>query len=73
MKIAIGIVIAIENTPHGLDASALTTTRASTASRITMITKTATIADAPPTAPISSRTIWPSERPRRRVDTHSTR
>ena len=31
------MVIAIENTPHGLSARALTTTRASTASRMTMI------------------------------------
>lgn len=73
MKIAIGMVIAMENTPHGLSASALTTTRASTASRITMITSTATIAAMPPMGPSSSRAIWPSERPRRRVEMTSTR
>ena len=37
MKIAMGIVIAIEKTPHGLWARACTTTSASTASRIVMI------------------------------------
>ena len=57
MKIAIGMVIAIEKTPHGLSASALTTTRASTASRITMMTRTPTMAATPPIAPSSSRAI----------------
>ena len=73
MKRAIGIVIAMEKTPHGLSASALTTTRPSTASRMTMITNTPTIAAVPPTPPSSSRAIWPSERPRRRVEMASTR
>lgn len=31
MKMAMGIVIAMENTPHGLSASAFTTTSANTA------------------------------------------
>ena len=73
MKMAIGIVIAMENTPQGLSARALTTTSASTASRITMITSTPMIAAAPPTGPSSSRAICPSERPRRRVEIESTR
>ena len=73
MKTAIGIVIAIEKTPQGLSASALTTTSASTASRITMMTRTPTIAATPPTTPNSSRAICPSERPRRRVEIASTR
>ncbi len=73
MKIAIGMVIAIEKTPHGLSARAPTTTSASTASRITMMARTPTMAAAPPTAPSSSRAIWPSERPRRRVEIDSTR
>ena len=73
MKIAIGMVIAIENTPHGLCCSARTTTRASTAMMITMIIKTPTRAAAPPVAPSSSRAIWPRVRPRRRVEIHNTR
>ena len=73
MKSAIGIVIEMEKTPHGLWASACTTTSASTASRIVMIVMIPMIAAAPPTEPSSSRTICPSERPRRRVDTHNTR
>src|SRR5882762_7149361 len=57
MKMAMGMVIAIEKTPHGLSARALTTTSARTASRITMMTSTPTMAAAPPTAPSSSRAI----------------
>src|ERR1700716_823546 len=48
MKMAMGMVIAIEKTPHGLSARAPTTTSASTASRITMMTRTPMIAAAPP-------------------------
>ncbi len=73
MKSAMGIVIAIEKTPHGLSASACTTTSASTASRIVMMVMIPMMAAAPPTAPSSSRTICPSDRPRRRVEIHSTR
>ena len=73
MNRAIGMVIAMEKTPHGLSASALTTTSASTASRMIMMTNTPTIAATPPTAPSSSRAIWPRERPRRRVEIDSTR
>ena len=71
MNSAIGIVHAIENVPHGEFASALTTTSASTASRITMIASTATSAAAPPTGPISSRAIWPSDLPSRRIEKNS--
>src|SRR6476660_5467943 len=49
----IGIVIEMENTPHGLSARALTTTSASTASRMVMITSTPTMAATPPTGPSS--------------------
>jgi len=73
MKSAIGMVIEMENTPHGLSANALTTTSASTASRITMMTSTPTIAAAPPTTPSSSLAIWPSDRPRLRTEIDSTR
>ena len=68
MKIAIGIVIASENVPHGESASALTTTSASTASRMIMIEKTAISAAMPPTGPISSRAIWPRLLPSRRIE-----
>ncbi len=65
MNRAIGIVIASENVPHGESARAWTTTSASTASRITMMARTATMAAVPPTGPISSRAIWPRLRPLR--------
>jgi hypothetical protein len=55
----------MENAPHGDSARARTTTRASTASRITMIERTAMRAAAPPTGPISSRAICPSDLPSR--------
>lgn len=73
MNRAMGMVMAMENTPHGLCARALTTMSASTAMMMIMMAMTATMPAAPPTRPISSRTICPRERPRRRVDTHSTR
>jgi len=68
MKSAIGIVMPIEKTPHGDSASALTTTSARTASSSIMIRKTAISAATPPTTPISSRTIWPSDLPLRRIE-----
>ena len=68
MNSAIGIVIAIENVPHGESASALTTTSASTASRMIMIENTAISAATPPTGPISSRAIWPRLLPSRRIE-----
>ena len=72
MKNAIGIVIARLNVPHGEFASALTTTSASTASRITMIASTAISAAAPPTGPISSRAICPRLLPSRRIEKNRT-
>ena len=59
MNRAIGMVIAMEKVPHGDLASALTTTSASTASRMIMMANTAISAAAPPTGPISSRAICP--------------
>lgn len=71
MKRAIGMVMPMEKTPQGECASAPTMTSASTASRMIMMTNTARRAAAPPTGPISSRAIWPSERPSRRVEKNS--
>jgi hypothetical protein len=68
MNKAMGIVIAMEKVPQGESARAFTTTRARTASRMIMIEKTASSAATPPTGPISSRAIWPSERPSRRME-----
>ncbi len=55
-------------TPHGDSASALTMTSASTASRITMIARMATMAHQPVNGPISSFAIWPSDLPSRRTE-----
>ena len=68
MSTAIGIVAAMVNRPHGLSASALTTTSASTASRMIMIAMMLTRASRPANGPTSSRTIWPSDLPRRRIE-----
>ena len=68
ITMAIGMVAAMVNKPHGLSASALTTTSASTASRMIMMATMLTSATAPANGPISSRTIWPSDLPRRRVE-----
>ena len=73
MNRAIGTVISSENTPQGLSASALTTTSASTAMMMIMMMNTPISAATPPTAPSSSLAIWPRLRPRRRVESHSTR
>src|SRR6478736_590878 len=67
-RIAIGIVAATVDVAHGLWRIALTTTRPSTAIRMIMIASTPINATAPPTAPSSSRAIWPSDRPSRRID-----
>jgi hypothetical protein len=72
MKIAIGIVMARLNVPHGESASALTTTIARTASRMIMIDSTATSAAIPPTGPISSRAICPRLLPSRRIEKNRT-
>ena len=63
---AIGMVAPTVKVPQGLWRSALTTTSASTAMRITMMEKTPTRAAKPPMGPISSFAIWPRERPSRR-------
>ncbi len=68
MKMAIGIVAAIVKVPQGLPASAFTTTSETTASRIIMISKTVISAMMPPTLPTSSRAIWPSDLPSRRME-----
>ena len=65
---AIGMVQVMVNTPHGLSLSAFTTTRASTASRITMIARTATMVRMPVSVPVSSLAIWPSDFPSRRME-----
>src|SRR5436190_98979 len=49
MNTAIGIVAAIVNAPQGLSLSALTTTSATTASRMIMIIRTVSSAVNPPT------------------------
>ena len=69
---AIGIVAAIVNKPHGLSASAFTTTSPSTASKITMIAMMLTNATNPANGPTSSRTICPSDRPPRRTEQNIT-
>ncbi len=68
MKIAIGIVAATVNDPHGELVSAFTTIRASTARMITMIRNVPKSAITPGTVPISDLMRSPSERPSRRVE-----
>ena len=68
IRTAMGIVQAMVKRPHGLSASAFTTTSASTASRITMIATMLTSAMLPANGPTSSRTICPRDFPRRRVE-----
>ena len=63
-----GMVQRMVKTPQGLSRSAFTTTSASTASRITMIARIATIASMPVTGPVSSFAIWPSDLPSRRME-----
>ncbi|MNC57435.1 hypothetical protein D3C75_1070950 [compost metagenome] len=68
-----GIVAAIVKTPHGLWASALTTTKANTA-RIIIITPSApSITTIPAKEPSSCFAISPSERPSRRVEINKTK
>ena len=73
MTSAMGIVHDSVKRPHGLSRSALTTTSASTASRMIMIAKIATIAASPATGFTSSFAIWPSDLPSRRIDAHRIR
>ena len=72
ISMAIGMVAPTVNVPHGLFFSALVTTSPSTAMRITMIISTPIIATNPPTTPISSRAICPSDLPSRRSEHEST-
>jgi len=65
---ASGTVAATVKLPHGLSASARTTTSASTASRITMMRKVPPSTMAPAAGPSSIRTSSPSERPSRRIE-----
>lgn len=65
---AIGMVQRMVKTPHGECSSARTTTRASTARRITMMARIATIARMPVVAPSSSFAIWPSDLPSWRIE-----
>ena len=68
---AMGIVMATVNVPQGLIASALTTTSASTASRIIMIIRMPIRVIVPAAGPISRRIISPSELPSRRSEKNS--
>ena len=65
---AMGIVAATVEVAQGLCFMAFTTTRPRTAMRMIMIVMTPISAALPPMAPNSSRAIWPSERPSRRVE-----
>jgi hypothetical protein len=69
---AMGMVANTVKLPQGLCASALTTTRASTASRMTMIISTPNMAITPATCPISLRIMSPSDRPSRRMEMNRT-
>ncbi len=62
------MVMAMENTPHGDSARAPMTTMPRTAMRMIMMESTPRMAAQPPIGPSSSRAIWPSERPRRRME-----
>ena len=64
-SIAIGTVAATVEVAHVLCFIALITTSPSTAIRMTMMSNTPASATRPPTGPISSRAILPSERPSR--------
>ena len=68
---AMGIVAATVDVAQGLWRIAFTTTRPSTAMRMIMIAITPINATAPPMGPSSSRAIWPSERPSRRIEQNS--
>jgi hypothetical protein len=63
-----GMVAAMVKVPHGLPLRALTTTRATTASRMIMMSSTVMSAANPPTLPISSRAICPRDLPSRRIE-----
>ncbi len=69
---AIGTVMPMVNTPHGLFASALTTTMPRPASVTSRMNNTAIIATSPENGLISVRAISASERPRWRIEATST-
>ena len=62
--------MAMVNVPHGLSASALTTTMPSPAMAMTTMKRMAMAPASQATGPISSRVISASERPPRRTDAH---
>src|ERR1035437_7180513 len=68
MNSAMGMVAATVKTPHGLSASAFTTTSASTASKMTRMARIASTAMAPAEEFNSSFTISPSELPLRLME-----
>ena len=68
MNIAMGTVAPTVKTPHGLSASALITTSASTASRMIMMARMATMPMTPAVEWSSSLTICASDLPLRRIE-----
>ena len=65
---AAGIVASTVEVAHGLCFITFTITRLSTAHRMIMMRSVPMSAAKPPTAPNSSRAIWPRLRPSRRVE-----
>ena len=72
MNMAMGMVTITVKVPHGLAASAFTTTSASTARMMIMIIRTPNRAISPGTVPNSDLIMSPSERPSRRDEMKST-
>ena len=72
MMKASGMVAAMVKSPHGLSASALTTTNPSTASRIVIIANRLIIATKPMNGLSSSFSIWPRDFPSLRIEANST-
>ena len=66
-----GIVNTMVNSPHGLSAKALTTTKANTAIRIVIIPNKPITASVPATGPTSSRSICPTDFPPLRTLSHN--
>ena len=72
MNRAMGIVAATVKTPQGLSASARTTTRDSTASKMMRMARMANSEMRPAVEFNSSFTIWPSDFPFRRIEQKRT-
>ena len=72
MMSASGMVIAMVKRLQGLSAIALTTTRPKTASKMVMIARMETIATTPTMGFTSSRSIWPTDLPPRRMEANIT-